>query len=66
MTRLSFGETAEFLQAVVFVLCETLVQLVEVEAVKINILNSKADVTEEIIRKRINDPQLCSQVIINT
>ena len=26
-TRLSFGETLEFLQAVVFVLCETLVQL---------------------------------------
>ena len=28
--RLSFGETVELLQAIVFVLCETLVQLVEV------------------------------------
>ena len=33
-TRLSFVETVEFLQAVVFVLCETVVQLVEVKAVK--------------------------------
>ena len=33
-TRLSFGEMVEFLQAVVFVLCETLMQLVEVKAVK--------------------------------
>ena len=33
-TRLSYGETVGFLQAVVFVLCETLVQLVEVEAVR--------------------------------
>ena len=32
--RLSFEETVELLQAVLFVLCETLVQLVEVKAVK--------------------------------
>ena len=33
-TRLSLGETVEFLQAVVFVLCEALVLLVEVKVVK--------------------------------
>ena len=33
-TQLSFRKTVEFLQAVVFVLCENLVQLVEVKAVK--------------------------------
>ena len=33
-TRLSFGETVEFLQVVAFVLCETLVLLVKVNAVK--------------------------------
>ena len=40
--RLSFGEMAEFLQAAVFVSCETLVQSVEVKAEKVNIRNSKA------------------------
>ena len=33
-TQLSFGEMVEFLQAVVFVLCGTLVQLVEIKAIK--------------------------------
>ena len=33
-TRLIFGEIVEFLQAALFVLCETLVQSVEVKAVK--------------------------------
>ena len=66
--RLSFGETVEFLQAVVFVLCETLVQLVEVKAVKNKHTQYQGcdDVTEEIMRKWINDQRLCSQAIINT
>ena len=34
VTLLSFGETVEFLQAEVFVLRETLVQLVEIKVVK--------------------------------
>ena len=55
----------EFLQAVVFVLCETPVQLVEVKAVK-NKLMQGCDVTKEIMQKWINDQKLCSQAIINT
>ena len=66
-TRLSFEETVEFLQAVVFVLCQALPQSVEVKVVKKNkhTQYQGCDVIEEIMRKRINDQQLCSQAIIS-
>ena len=65
-TRLNFGETVEFLQAVVFVLCEAQVQLVEVKAVKNKHTQQQGcDVTEEIMRKQINDQWVCSQAIIS-
>ena len=57
----------EFLKAELFVLQETLVQLVEVKVVRNKHTQSHGcDVTEEITRKQINDQRLCSQAIINT
>ena len=57
----------EFLKAVVFVLRETLMQLDDINAVKHKHTQQQGcDVTEEIMRKQINDQRLCLQSIINT